>query len=377
MIDSLDRLLRAAIAEGPYLNGAVCLIDPDGWEVPLVHGILAPESEGKADPLTDPGLRMRMASISKAVTARIACELAARGDLDLDTKVSDVLDAGEGGARVEGITVKHLLNHTSGLTDHAGYIFEPPTSPLEYLVAHANRAVSGHPPGGWFKYANLNYVLLGSLLEAVTGDRFDHLARDLVLGPAGIQGGFNWAGVSPKRRDRRLQIYQRFGDRLECQTEPDGADWNADIVWGDGRGISFADYVPVRDTLLFSPHAGLRMNVIEAARLGRFLGADTPGGRLQREATWKFNPLAPNGTDCDGLYGEFGLGVMAYRDTPRIAGPLVGHAGHALGFTGGVWFNESTGRALAIALTGSADLTDGCDDEVFYAAPELALMKSI
>lgn len=376
MFERLKDRLERAVTEGGFLNGGICVIGPDRMERTHVTGIVHPMHMGEeTKALTDPGIRMRMASISKAVTGRVACELAAAGELDLDGGVAEILGWSDAPKVLQGVTVRMLLNHTSGLTDAAGYIFERPQSPMGFVAGNAGAIGSGHRPGTWFRYCNLNYVLLGTLLEAVSRQRFDLLARQLVLQPAGIRGGFNWAGVSLPQRDCRLPIYQRFGGRLERQTEPEGADWTADIVWGDGRGYSFDDYVLERDTLLFSPHAGLRLSVVEAARLARLLGDDTAAGRLQRETTWKYDPARPNGNHCDGHFGEFGLGLTIYRNEKRIPGPLVGHAGHALGFTGGVWFNEVSGVAAALFLTGSADLTDGLEDEVFFGPEELSILE--
>ncbi len=375
MFEQLEQAVDRAVQAGGFLGGGICVIAPEGAETAYVTGQVHPTGTAEPGRLEDPRIRMRMASISKAATARIACELAVEGWLDLDAEVSALLDWPEAPAILYGVSLRHLLSHSSGLTDAAGYIFERPQSPMEFIAAHAGKIGSGQAPGRWFRYCNLNFVLAGAVLEAVTGERFDRLARRYVFEPAGIGGGFNWAGVPVEARARRLPIYQRYGDRLERQTEPEGAKWGADIVWGDGRGFALAEYVPVRDTLLFSPHAGVRMNVIEAARLARLLGDDSPAGRLQRTTCWKYDPSEPNGSDCDGHFGEFGLGLTIYREEPRIPGPLIGHAGHALGFTGGVWHNEATGRSAALFLTGSADLTDGLEDEVFYGPEEVALMQ--
>ncbi|SDJ99534.1 serine hydrolase domain-containing protein [Aliiruegeria lutimaris] len=374
MFERLKERLEGAVSEGGFLGGGICLIDRDGREQAHVTGRIHPDRPATgSNALADPGMRLRMASISKAATARVACALAVCGMLDLDSEVAGLLEGDPG--TLPGVTVRMLLNHTSGLTDAAGYIFERPLSPMAFVAANAGAVVSANAPGSWFRYCNLNYVLLGAVLEAVTRRRFDTLAREFVLAPAGIGGGFNWAGVPAAERARRVPLYQWRGAGFEPQTEPEAADWSADIVWGDGRGFSFADYVLQRDTLLISPHAGLRMSVIEAARLARLLGDDSPAGALQRATGWKFTPEAPNGNDCDGHFGEFGLGLTIYRSEKRIPGPLIGHAGHALGFTGGVWFNEDTGVSAGLFLTGSADLTDGLEDEVFYGPEELSLLQ--
>lgn len=375
---ALRAALDRAVSTGGYLNGGVCLIDPEGWESAYVTGLVhPPHAATEPEQLRDPGLRMRMASISKSITARIACELAVGGVLPLEGDVRELLGWGDAPDGLEGVQVKMLLDHTSGLTDRAGYLPVPPESVTAFIEAAGAQVFSGRSPGSWFRYANLNYVLLGAVLETVTAARLDELARLLVLEPAGIGGGFNWSGVAPARRVMRLPVYQRAHGRMERRTEPDDADWSADIIGADGQGARYSDYVPGRDATRHSPHGGMRMSVIEAARLARFLADDSPAGRLQRTTSWVFDPERPNGTDCDGLYREYGLGVMIYRDHPRIPGPLVGHAGHALGFTGGAWHNEATGTSAAIFLTGSSDLTEDSEDESFYADAELALLQAL
>lgn len=117
------------------------------------------------------------------------------------------------------------------------------------------------------------------------------------------------------------------------------------------------------------------MSVVEAARLARLLASDDDAGREQRRARWRFD--GTNGEDCGGLFTAFGAGVTLYEGHPRIPGPLVGHGGNALGFTGGAWANTRTGEAWAYVLTGSADLTEGSEEEAFYVPEEAAVMARL
>jgi hypothetical protein len=119
------------------------------------------------------------------------------------------------------------------------------------------------------------------------------------------------------------------------------------------------------------------MNIVEAARLARFLADGSPAAVLQRQLEWRFDPAARNGEDCDGLFTAFGLGLTVYQHHARIPGHLIGHAGHALGFTGGVWHNVQTGVSHAYFLTGGRDETEGLDQETFYGAAELAVMQKL
>ncbi|MEL6680984.1 MAG: serine hydrolase domain-containing protein, partial [Pseudomonadota bacterium] len=225
----------------------------------------------------------------------------------------------------------------------------------------------------YFEYANLNYVLLGAALERATGERLDHLMRREVLERIGARGGLNWAGVTEADRADRLPLYQRHGDALVLEADGDGAAWDADLIWRGGRGLSLDGYRTGLDTGLLSPHAGLRLTVGEMARLARLFGEDSAAARLQRRETWRYD--GTNGAWCDGLFPAFGLGLTLTPGGDRIPGRLAGHAGHALGFTGGAWVNLDTGTAWAYALTGSADLTEDSDQEVFYPEPELAILE--
>ena len=313
--------------------------------------------------------RFRCASISKMATALAVNSVIAQGGLSLCTPVAPLL----GWSRDPGMTVLHLLNHTSGLTDLGGYIFDPP-DPLRDILDNPH-SVSGHSPGRYFRYSNLNYILLGQVLEAATGERFDRVLHQHVLGPAEIYGGFNWANVPIEARGERQQMIQRRGDIYVTTADAEHSDWEADLLWRDGVGRSLTEHRPVLDAPYFSPHAGLRASLPELARLAWFLG-DTGVGRATAETTWRYDPAGKNGEDCGGLFPEYGRGVTIYRDHPLLPGHLIGHAGHALGFTGGAWFNLQTRTAWAYGLIGAADQTEDLEDEVFFPPEELQFMQA-
>lgn len=317
--------------------------------------------------------RLRVASVSKIATAHAVLAIAQSGALDLAAPLATYLPELD---VLPSIPIATLLNHTSGLTDVAGYVVEPPSSLLTHVAENATLVVTT-PPGRFFRYANLNYLLLGHVLERAAGDRFDRLLAAHVLKPAGVEGGFNWAGVPPSARADRLPLRQRVGDARRITADAPDADWGADLVLSDGRGIDLSSYTPGSATSLFSPHAGLRANVSELARLARLIGAQIPSARKQRTETWTFTRATPNGEDCDGLFTRFGHGLTIYRAHPQIPGHLVGHAGHAMGFTGGAWYNLATETAWAYYLTGAPDQTAGLETEVFYDADELPIMQAL
>ncbi len=351
-MEQYERMMRTLVADGEYLAAGVAQIGPDGAEQAVFHGRQHPHDAPGA---LDTGLRMRCASITKAATARLACELAVSGRLDLGTDAATVL-----AAIPQGITFDMLLSHTSGLTDAGGYLTQPGTPPT--VLVRPPRT----PPGLFFCYANLNYMVLGAAFEAITGDRLDRGLRDLVLTPAGISGGLNWAGVSDRRP---VPLYQRHGNTHTLEVDGTDADWSADLILTNGGGHDLSGYVPGRDTVLMSPHAGLRLSLPEMARLARHIGADSPAGRLQREILWRSK--GGNGDGSNGLFPAVGRGVMHATGGSTLIGPLVGHGGRALGFAGGVWYNPHSGTAHAFAMTGADDGTSW--DRNASARPDDAL----
>ncbi len=371
--DALLTHIRDLTRSSAYLAAGIARAAPDETRVAL-FGAVHP-GEAPRD-LSDRALaRMRVASISKAATARALAALVAEGRTDLDDRLHDIL-APHGfpdWLAARPITLAQLLSHRSGLTDRAGYFTDPPDDLPGFLARNAPAILADWGPGERFFYANLNYVLAGAVIEAVTGDRFDRVVRNRVLAPLGIGGGFNWAGVT--NRDQRLPMYQRRGPAHTLEADGADADWSADLIWRGGLGISLATYRPVRDAHLFSPHAGLRLSLAEMARLARALGDDSPEALLCRRAQWRWDRQSAEG--CDGLFPEIGLGLTTYANHDRIPGHLLGHAGHALGFSGGIWCDMGTGTGWAYALTGSADLTEGIDTEVFYPPEELAFFSAI
>ncbi|TFL19384.1 serine hydrolase domain-containing protein [Jannaschia formosa] len=351
----LEALTRRPPPEGALAAG-IARIAPDG----SLRAMLTGRDGPGGPPVSDPGLRLRVASVTKLALARTA--LAA--GLDPGTPLAELLPWPDPALRLG-----HLLSHRSGITDGAGYVAPPPADAV--ALAQDSAARSGHPPGGAFRYANLNYVLIGIALERATGRRLDHLVAEHVLRPAGIGGGLNWAGVA--ERDRRLALWQWEGGRHVRQVDGPEGDWNADLIWRDGEGLDLAGWRPGWAPW-FSPQGGLRASVPELARLARFALSDAPGARMARPvAGFGDTP----GLEAAGLFREVGLGVTIYRDHPEIGGDLAGHAGQALGASTGAWLDRATGAAWGYAILGWPDFSDGLEEEPFYPPAELEIMRII
>jgi len=136
--------------------------------------------------------RFRVASITKTFVAAVVLQLVGEGRMSLDDTVERWLPGlVPGGA---AITVRQLLNHTSGLFDYIDdgddrilrpYLrgdvthFTPPRRIVEVATSHPPH----FPPGTRHRYSNTNYIVLGLIVQAVTGDSLTAEMRRRVLQP--------------------------------------------------------------------------------------------------------------------------------------------------------------------------------------------------
>lgn len=149
---------------------------------------------------------MRIASISKSFTATALMQFVERGVISLDDDVSDLI-----GFTIRNphhpdvpITLKMILSHTSSIRDKEDY------STLDHL----NPAVYGdcaesyfdYAPGTGYNYSNLGLNLAGTILEMVSGVRFDLYVRDSIIHPLGLYGGHNVDQIDPSKI---AKIYNR------------------------------------------------------------------------------------------------------------------------------------------------------------------------
>ncbi|ATE52371.1 serine hydrolase [Actinosynnema pretiosum] len=129
---------------------------------------------------------MPVASLSKSMTALVVVQLAERGRIDLGAPVRDQLpEFTTADPRSAGITPRHLLQHTSGLTDRTNPT-DPATRTPRDAVAAMRASTLASAPGTEWSYHNPNHQLAARLVEHVTGEPFaDHL-RTALFEPLGM-----------------------------------------------------------------------------------------------------------------------------------------------------------------------------------------------
>ncbi len=374
LIAALSLLVATAVrAEVPVIFPATVAVtfDRHGIRPVLAEGT-ADQTVGRAVTADDP---VRIASISKLVTALGVMRLVDAGVLDLDRDVSDYLgwQLRHPAFPDRPITLRLLLSHRSGLTDGADYII-PLGETLRQRLADPRAWDSAHGPSGyggedWFHYTNLNFPVVASVMEASTGERFDRLMRDLVLAPLGLSACYNWSGCNGLAASRAVVLYRYDGS--VARDDLRGALPACPVVVEAGKPCDLASYTPGWNGALFSPQGGLRISMNDLAHIGQMLARGGQGfiskASFAEMTTpeWRFNGrngVGENG-EPDGFFCAYGLGVQLIgndtagcRDDPFGDGiPRLGHPGEAYGLRSGLWLDPSTGRGIAFFTTAVPD----------------------
>lgn len=181
-VQAVDSLFAAYT--GSSVPGASVVVIRDGQViVRRAYGGADLERHEAATPETD----YRLASVSKQFTAMAVMLLAQDGKVRYDQPVRDFLPELPTAARA--VTVRHLLNHTSGLWDYEALIAESQTTQLnddDVLALVASKDSLSSPPGTRYCYSNSGYVLLGIIVARASGMSFPDFLRARIFSPLGM-----------------------------------------------------------------------------------------------------------------------------------------------------------------------------------------------
>lgn len=191
---AVDSIVLRGIRRGVYPGAVVVIGNRDGVMHARGYGHLTWSSRS-ARPSPDSTL-FDLASLTKVVaTTSAAMRLVEEGALELDAPVSRYLPRYRGSGR-ERITVRMLLEHTSGLRPFLPFYRAPSRdSAASLLYAEAPREL----PGRTVEYSDLNAILLGLVVEQVSGERLDRFAEREIFEPLGME----LTGFHPKGRRAR------------------------------------------------------------------------------------------------------------------------------------------------------------------------------
>jgi CubicO group peptidase (beta-lactamase class C family) len=282
----MARLARAFLRE----QGLPGLSVAFGREGNILHadGLGFADAAGKV-PVT-PDHLFRIASVSKPITATAIMVCVQQGRLKLDAPVfgpRGVLDFPATEA-LHGITVDHLLTHTSGGWPNDGtdpMFRDPKLTHAELIPWVLANLKPTHAPGEKYAYSNFGYCLLGRVLEKVTGQPYAEAVARLVLAPCGITG-MHLGGNA--RADRRVNEVEYLTSR------PDEA-YGLNVTRMDAHGGWIAT---ASDLVLFASQLPRLLNP-ETLRLMTTPGRNpgyARGWSVNRVPNWWHNGSLPGTT---------------------------------------------------------------------------------
>lgn len=179
---AVDAWLDAEIGDAGYPGAAIAVIR-DG-RIEHIHAIGTADSAGR--PVTE-DTPFVIGSLSKSLTALGIMRLVDAGRVGLDEPAVTYLPGFRtADAAAAPITIRELLQHTSGLSPAAADLSSPPTTVTGFVRDLAGIAPIS-APGTTYAYANINYVVLGAVIEAVTGQPYPAAMQALVFDPLAMR----------------------------------------------------------------------------------------------------------------------------------------------------------------------------------------------
>ncbi len=327
----------------------------------------------------------RVASISKMFAATALLQLWEAGKVDLDADVSQYL-----GWQLQNpqhseapITLRQLMSHRSSIRDcDAYYNFSGQMIPEKLDIRelflpdgkyYADDLFDDRAPGQYFSYANCTWGLVATVVEKVSGERFDNYCRGHILQPLGMLADFDVSAIASMENIAVLYRYKN-------------GKWvsQADDYQGKRPGSrAYEGYPPGHNGLIFGPQGSLRASAQDLALMANMLmnNGSWIGHCILKEETvklmldeqWIYD--GSNGNTGDGFFHSYGLAIhrTLNRDFSDIVFPdrkMMGHPGDAYGLLSGMYFDKESRSGIIFISNGGKQMTQKGEKTAFYKVEE-------
>jgi len=273
---TIDKTAQEAFAQTSAKGAVVAVQSPKGLFF-TAYGVADPATGA---PMTT-DISQRVGSITKPFTGTLTMQLAAEGKLSLDDPISTYVD---GVPRGDEVTIRMLADMTSSVTSYTKdeawqkiFFSEPDRvwQPEELLKAGLSLKPQDFAPGTAFDYSNTNTILLGFVIEKVTGKSYQDVLAEKILTPLGLTHTIFPAG-SAAFPDPHAQGFTLQGGHGTPENPANATNWNPSWGWTAGELISSA-----QDLLRFgraeATGAGLMPAKAQIERLTSFREFNGPG----------------------------------------------------------------------------------------------------
>ncbi|HWE51194.1 MAG TPA: serine hydrolase domain-containing protein [Bryobacteraceae bacterium] len=217
---SIDDIAHKVLAESHVPAASIAVVKDGKIAYVQAYG------DAKLDPKTPatPSMRFKIASNSKQIAAAATLLLAEENKLSLDDHVSRFLP---GLTRANEVTIRELLSHTSGYQDYFPLDYVAPfmarsITPAGILDTWAKKPLDFDPGTRW-QYSNTNYVIIGQIIEKITGKPLIEFLRTRIFNPLGMRSAIDeslghWSESDPRG-------YQTFALGPARPAVPEGDGW--------------------------------------------------------------------------------------------------------------------------------------------------------
>lgn len=330
--ENAEKEFQALIDELDIVGLAVVAVKKG--EIVYTHNFGMQDVE-KNIPLNEQSI-FRIASISKSFSATTIMQLIEQKKLTLEDDFSKLV-----GFKIRNpkypntiITLKMIMSHTSSINDSQGYFNLDVINPDKNK--DFSKSYSDYAPGTKYSYCNLNYNMVGAVIERQTGERFDVRIKRGILNPLGLYGGYN---VDSLDANRFATLYEY--DSINKSFKPSPQAYAS-------RSEELKTYQMGYTTPIFSPTGGMKISAQDLAKYmtmhmydGTYKGTKIMSKKSAERLRKKISE-------------EEGYGMAIREAKDLIPGKVLkGHTGSAYGLFSAMFFHPKEKFGFVV-------ITNGC-----------------
>ncbi len=326
-----EAAIQQIMKENPVMGLSVAVVKDNKFIYTHSFGLKDVETNA---PLTNENI-FRIASISKSFSATAILQLVEAKKVNLDQDVSELI-----GFKVRNpkfpetiITLRLMLSHLSSINDSQGYFSLDSINPAKSVNWY--KCYNSYEPGKRYEYCNFNFNMIGTIIEKVSGERFDAYIQNHILNPLQLYGGYYVNGLD---KSKFATIYEY---------QPDAAKFVASPNAYAPRTAEVAAYQMGYSAPIFSPTGGMK---ISAKDLATYMMMHANYGKYNgvRIISKKSSKMMQMAVSDIAAYG-FALETPATIIDGKV---MVGHTGSAYGLYSAMFFNPQEKFGIVVISNG-------------------------
>ena len=326
-----EEAIQQIMQETPVMGLSVAVVKNN--KIIYTHSFGLKDAETKT-PLANDNI-FRIASISKSFSATAIMQLVEAHKIDLDQDVSELVGFKMRNPKFPEtvITLRLMLSHLSSINDSQGYFTLDSINPAK--SDNWFKCYNNYEPGKGYNYCNLNFNMIGTIIEKISGERFDSYIQKHILKPLSLYGGYHVEGLDKTK----------FASIYEYRTD------SAKFILSPGayapRTAEIAAYEMGYSTPIFSPTGGMK---ISAKDLATYMMMHCNYGKYNGVRIISKKSSKRMQTPASAIE-QYGFAIET--STKIIDGKVMtGHTGSAYGLYSAMFFNPDEKFGIVVISNG-------------------------